>query len=474
MKKVLFGIMFGLLFVGFLLPAIYIPQVIGDTVGVGVTGLNLSKTVVGGGYDMNVTVSVENFGDKAETFDLTLYANATCVASQNVTLSGRDFENVTFTWDTAGFAFGPFTLGAYASPVPGETNMMDNNCTGGRVTVSTVGDVTGPDGGPDGKVDMRDIGYIVGCFGGKQGAIAWNPNADLNGDGIVNMRDVGIAVTNFGQRITFFNQATPTDPATEGFAGVKVSILMNSLSVNPFAGTCLPQMNLWYKAGDSYYWLQTILYYGNEFGYVDSAHPPDGLGLGFSVWNFTDPYVNQVPCSYRIYFFLAKTPIQFTLFTFIGVDLDMHTELYVYDNILALNVDWQEELCPSLPRATGGEQLMKFREFYNNPNLVLWPWCNQIIFTEPAPVSMGGNGGILSTDGDMEVQTLINGAFQNPSLALTLSHLSGYPFNFSGPYFDNSAEFSSHLSWQINANTVTFSPATSSDFTGMTIIDNIP
>jgi hypothetical protein len=473
-KKILLGTMLVLLFVGFLAPAIHVPQTRGDGVhDVGITAVNVSKTIIGGGYDANVTATVADLGDYSETFNLTVYANATCAASQNVTLASQDSENVTLTWDTTGFAYGNYTVSAYAWPVPGETNTTDNNCTGGFVTVSIVGDVTGPNGWPDGKVDMRDMGYIARCFNCKPSDDMWKPNADIVDEGIVDMRDIRAAARNFGQKVSFFNQQTPTDPETTGFAGVKATIIMNSLSISEGGAYGVPQMNLWYKAGGNYYWLQTMLYYSNELGYVAPGYPQDGFMLQVCAWIFGTPYTYKLPGSYGNFFFLVTTPIRFALFTFIGADLDIHTELYMYGNLLAVNVDWQKDLSIPLPRATAGAQFMKLREFFSDPNLILWPFCNQIIFMEPAPVSMHGNGGILSTDGNVTVQTFINGTFQYPSLALVLSNISNiipkYP-----PYSNNSAESSSHLNWQINDNTVSFSPATYSDYTGIAIVDNIP
>jgi parallel beta-helix repeat protein len=52
-----------------------------------------------------------------------------------------------------------------------------------------VGDVNG-----DGKVDMKDIGYVARRFMCLPGEGLWDPGADLNGDGRINMTDIGIAV----------------------------------------------------------------------------------------------------------------------------------------------------------------------------------------------------------------------------------------------------------------------------------------
>ena len=167
--------------------------------GVAVTSVAPYKTVVGQGYGVNVTVTAANRDLYTETFNITAYANTIIFASQNVTLSSGTFENVTFTWNTTGFAYSNYTISAYAWPVPNETSTADNNFTGGLVAVSIVGDITGPQGWPDGKVTMSDIAIVARAFGSKPGSSNWNPNADINGDGIANMKDIALVARNFGQ-----------------------------------------------------------------------------------------------------------------------------------------------------------------------------------------------------------------------------------------------------------------------------------
>ena len=78
---------------------------------------------------------------------------------------------------------GNYTISAYAQPVPGENNTANNNCTGGWVTMSIVGDVNG-----DFKVNMKDIALVARAFGshcanydyqGEPVSSNWNPNADI-------------------------------------------------------------------------------------------------------------------------------------------------------------------------------------------------------------------------------------------------------------------------------------------------------
>jgi hypothetical protein len=166
---------------------------------VAVDNVASAKTVVGQGFSFNVSVTVANGGELTETFNVTAYANATIIASQNVTLSTTGFATITLTWNTTGIAYGNYTISAYAQPVIGETNIADNNFTGGWVIVSLVGDITGPDGWPDGKCDMRDIGYVARRFMCKPGDPLWDPNADIDDNSKVDMKDIGTVARHFGE-----------------------------------------------------------------------------------------------------------------------------------------------------------------------------------------------------------------------------------------------------------------------------------
>jgi parallel beta-helix repeat protein len=58
-----------------------------------------------------------------------------------------------------------------------------------------VGDVNG-----DGKVDMKDVGYVARRFMCIPGDPLWDPMADMNNDEKINMVDIGIAARHFGDR----------------------------------------------------------------------------------------------------------------------------------------------------------------------------------------------------------------------------------------------------------------------------------
>lgn len=170
---------------------------------VAITAITSSKTVVGESYSCRVNVTLANLGAFTETLNVSLQCNGSVAASTtNFVLNKAASANVTMIWNTTGFAIGNYTLNAYAWPVLNETDTDNNNFTGGWVLVSIVGDITGPNSWPDGKVDMRDIGLVARNFG--QTIPPANPNCDITGptagvpDGKIDMRDVGLVARHFG------------------------------------------------------------------------------------------------------------------------------------------------------------------------------------------------------------------------------------------------------------------------------------
>jgi hypothetical protein len=174
---------------------------------VAVTNLTSAKTVICQGYCGNLTVTVQNQGNFAETFNVTAYANTTAIQTKTLTLTSGNSTTLTFTWNTSGFAKGKYSISACAWPVPGETDTADNNFTGGWVRVSMVGDLTGGtpnpwDFVPDGKVDGKDIAIVALCFGSAPGCsppYVWNPNCDVNNDAKIDGKDIATVALHFGQ-----------------------------------------------------------------------------------------------------------------------------------------------------------------------------------------------------------------------------------------------------------------------------------
>jgi hypothetical protein len=95
------------------------------------------------------------------------------------------------------FAFGEYTIWAYAWPVPGEAFTSDNNYTDGQVLVLRPGDLQMAYR----KIDIKDIAYVAKRFGLSPSDPIWDPNADLNNDGKVDIKDVALAAKYF--RLTY-------------------------------------------------------------------------------------------------------------------------------------------------------------------------------------------------------------------------------------------------------------------------------
>jgi len=162
-----------------------------DPHDIGITNLDVSKTVVGQGYTLNINVTMFNYGNNTEYFNVTVYANTTVIHTfEDIMLTSRNSSTVTFVWDTNGFVRGNYTLSAVAETVLGETDTADN--TFDRwVFVTLAGDVDG-----DRDVDIYDVTEFVTCY-----CMDWIPNrnTDIDGDGDVDIYDVVILCGNYGK-----------------------------------------------------------------------------------------------------------------------------------------------------------------------------------------------------------------------------------------------------------------------------------
>jgi len=109
--------------------------------------------------------------------------------TRSVTLGTGASAPFTFTWNTSGFVKGNYTISAYATPVPSETDMTDNSYTDGLVTVVTPGDVNA-----DRIVDVTDAAAVSAHWypGPPIGPLGFGSNFDINNEGTVNVLDAAI------------------------------------------------------------------------------------------------------------------------------------------------------------------------------------------------------------------------------------------------------------------------------------------
>jgi parallel beta-helix repeat protein len=162
---------------------------------VGVTEIVPSKTIIGQGYNLPISITITNYGAHTETFNITLYANTTSITTQTVTLTSGNSTIITFTWNTAGFTNGNYTISAVADTVPGETDIEDNTCAGSIVTVTIPGDVDG-----DFDVDLYDAVGLLVHYGAKQGSPEYDHVFDIDSDGDIDLYDAVILLTHYGQK----------------------------------------------------------------------------------------------------------------------------------------------------------------------------------------------------------------------------------------------------------------------------------
>lgn len=92
-----------------------------------------------------------------------------------------------------GTKLGNYTVHARSVYMPFTTQAT---CT---IEIILRGDITGPDGNPDGKCDIRDIARAAQAYGSYPGDPNWDPVADVNDDGKVDIKDVAIVARDYGK-----------------------------------------------------------------------------------------------------------------------------------------------------------------------------------------------------------------------------------------------------------------------------------
>ena len=128
--------------------------------------------------------------EKSTTFQIT--ATTTSLSSQDFTTqtTGEGTFNLTFTTNPYGGMLGNYTAHATSFYYPY------------LLTAQTIfpvilkGDITGPYGVPDGKVDIKDVAKVSKAFGQSPPS---DPKCDLNKDGKVDIKDVAIVSLDFGK-----------------------------------------------------------------------------------------------------------------------------------------------------------------------------------------------------------------------------------------------------------------------------------
>jgi hypothetical protein len=159
-----------------------------------VTYVHSSKTAIGQGCSANVSVTVENRGTSAETFNITIYANDVFAAKKLVVLQNATTKTIIIVWNTTGWSYGNRTIVAVADTVPGETQTADNTLSNGWTIVTIPGDIDG-----NYKVQLVDLVFLAYAYGSKPDGTKWNPNADIDNNAVVGLSDLVMLALHYGE-----------------------------------------------------------------------------------------------------------------------------------------------------------------------------------------------------------------------------------------------------------------------------------
>jgi len=136
---------------------------------------------------LNITVIIENQGEEAETFNVTVYYNLTAIETQTATLAQGANTTLVFSWNLSGVAESTYTIRAEASVLIGETDIADNSLIDGTIELKHPGDAN-----EDGIVNVYDLNILAKALGTSVGDPDYDLQADFNGDGVIDDYDVEI------------------------------------------------------------------------------------------------------------------------------------------------------------------------------------------------------------------------------------------------------------------------------------------
>ncbi len=170
---------------------------------ISICNVTVYKDIVHRGSLLPINVTVQNRGDYIETFNVNVNANTTSIATEEVTLASGDSTILYLGWNTTGIAKGNYAIKITLDTLPNETYSTYDDSTENWIIIVMTGDVTGPEGSPDGRCDMMDIGLIAKNYG--RNVPPAPSNCDLTGstpdvpDRKVDMRDIGLVAGHFGE-----------------------------------------------------------------------------------------------------------------------------------------------------------------------------------------------------------------------------------------------------------------------------------
>ena len=174
-------------------PDIEEPEV--ENPDIAITKIDPYRTVLSNSTTTSIDVTTENQGNTIETFNVTLYYNTSQIGTRTVTLSASQLTVLTFEWSTIGVRLGKYSLDAYATLLPNETDIVDNELIGGWVVIVILGDINA-----DGIVNILDIATVARAYDSYPGHPNWNPNADLDENDRIDILDIATVAKEYGKK----------------------------------------------------------------------------------------------------------------------------------------------------------------------------------------------------------------------------------------------------------------------------------
>jgi PKD repeat protein len=114
--------------------AIYLPSYIRDA---RILNMATSLNVVVAGTQLELNVTLKNEGSIPDTFNVMLYQNQTLIKVHEVAnIAPEEIVVVNFTWNTSGTEPGKYLVWTKVPQLPGETDIEDNVCDYGIITVT--------------------------------------------------------------------------------------------------------------------------------------------------------------------------------------------------------------------------------------------------------------------------------------------------------------------------------------------------
>jgi outer membrane protein assembly factor BamB len=169
----------------------------------------VSPSTVYAGNLVNITYTVKNEGNVAETFNVTIACNYTAITgsapyiepiiirNETIYLNAGSSVSRTFLWNTADFNPDNYNIVVQANlpPETYEVDPQDNAVIDGAVRIKIVGDING-----DNIVNVNDLHALGKAFGSTPlNPSVWNDQADFNKDLIINETDLEMLRENYGK-----------------------------------------------------------------------------------------------------------------------------------------------------------------------------------------------------------------------------------------------------------------------------------